>query len=65
MEIYKIPDDEGGGYSACIPQLGRYAFLADGNSPNEAVANLDKVKRDLFEDYLDRNITIPEPNPQY
>jgi len=45
--------------------LGRYAFLADGNSPNEAITNLDKVKRDLFEDYLDRNITIPEPNPQY
>jgi antitoxin HicB len=61
VEVYKIPDDEGGGYSACIPQLGRYAFLADGESPDEAVSNLEEVKKDLFEEYLERGIPIPEP----
>jgi antitoxin HicB len=61
VEVYRIPDDEGGGYSASIPQLGRFAFLADGESPEEALNNLEEVKKDLFEDYLARDITIFEP----
>jgi len=40
VEVTKIPDDEGGGYSACIPLLGRNAFISDGETIDEALENL-------------------------
>ncbi len=61
VEILKIPDNEGGGYMATIPQLGRNAFVGDGNSIYEAISNLEEVKRDLFVDFLKEGIAIPEP----
>lgn len=61
VKITKIPDDEGGGYNACIPLLGSYAFQGDGDTKEEAKQNLEEIKKILFEDYLEKNIKIPEP----
>ncbi len=61
IEIRKIPEDEGGGYCAEIPQLGRFAFVGDGDTVEESLDNLEAVKSDLFADYLKRGIPIPEP----
>ena len=61
VEIIKIPDNEGGGYMATIPQLGRNAFVGDGSTIDEAIQNLEEVKKDLFEDFLKQGIAIPEP----
>ncbi len=49
IEILKIPADEGGGYYACIPQLGRDVFLGDGETVEEAMNNLQRVKKEWFE----------------
>ena len=44
VEMIQIPADEGGGFSVCIPQLGRSAFIADGETlvflPNGTSANV-------------------------
>ncbi|MDI6892907.1 MAG: type II toxin-antitoxin system HicB family antitoxin [Actinomycetota bacterium] len=40
VKIVPIPEKEGGGYSACVPELGEPYCVADGNTPEEAVANL-------------------------
>jgi predicted HicB family RNase H-like nuclease len=61
IEIKRIPDSEGGGYTATIPQLGKYAFVGDGESIEEAIQNLEEIKAYLFEKYLDEGIPIPEP----
>jgi len=61
IEITKIPKDEGGGYSACIPLLGRDAFIADGETVEEALRNLDAVKKENFERMLRQGIPIKEP----
>jgi antitoxin HicB len=61
IELYMIPDDEGGGYSASIPQLGKLAFRGDGETVQEALDNLNSLKVDLFTSYLERGIPIPEP----
>ena len=61
IEVTKIPDDEGGGYCACIPVLGRWAFIGDGETPEEAIQHLEEVKRDLFEEYIRKGFMIPEP----
>ncbi len=64
IEITKIPDDEGGGYSACIPLLGRNAFLSDGETIDEAIKNLEITKEENFSRMLEKGIPIPEPQEQ-
>jgi len=61
IQIMPIPEEEGGGYSACIPELGKWAFVGDGDTIEEALRNLEEVKRDYFEDYLKKGIEIPKP----
>jgi predicted HicB family RNase H-like nuclease len=61
VEIKKIDEDLGGGYSASIPCLGSHAFVGDGDTPQEAYENLMAAKAEIFEDYLENGIQIPEP----
>jgi|WetSurMetagenome_2_1015567.scaffolds.fasta_scaffold02398_12 antitoxin HicB len=61
ITIDVIPAEEGGGYSASIPQLGKFALTSDGETIEEAIHNLEKIKQDRFSDYLKKGLTIPEP----
>ena len=61
ISIEPIPPEEGGGWRAYIPELGELAFQGDGETPQEALANLEKIKADLFKFYLEKGIPIPEP----
>ncbi len=61
IEVTDIPAEEGGGVSACVPLLGRYSCVADGETANEAVENLTPVKEDLLRDLLARGVAIAEP----
>ena len=62
IEIQAIPKDEGGGYEASIPQLGRYAFVGQGNTPIEALEDLEETKKEYFIEFLEKEIDIPEPD---
>lgn len=64
IEIRKIKENEGGGYSASIPLLGKYAFIGDGETIEEAIENLNIVKETLFKKYLKEGIPIPEPQEE-
>lgn len=59
--IRVIPEEEGGGYTAFIPMLGKRAFVGDGETIEEALASLEEIKRFLFEDYLKKGVPIAEP----
>ena len=59
VEIVKIDPNEGGGISASIPMLGKYAFLGDGETVEEALANLEEIKTYLFQKYLRQGVPIP------
>jgi len=61
VEIHSIPEELGGGFLACIPSLGRGMFSADGNTREEALANLDEVKKEMLKDLLERGKEIPLP----
>lgn len=61
IEINKLKKEDGGGYHVCIPQLGKYAFQADGDTIDEAIKNLEIIKEELFAGYLKKGIEIPEP----
>lgn len=63
IEIRVIPEDWGGGYSASIPELGRAAFYADGDTVEEALSRLNEIRATLFADMLSRGKKIPLPSP--
>lgn len=64
IEVRRIPEHEGGGYMASIPLLGKYAFVGDGDTVEEAIENLNQVKKELFKEYLEKGIPIPEPEDE-
>jgi len=61
IEIQKIKDENGGDYMASIPMLGKYAFVGDGETEEEALKDLEEVKKYLFTMYLEEGIAIPLP----
>jgi antitoxin HicB len=67
VEIRRIDDSLGTGYVASIPSLGSYAFVGDGETPQEAYENLQAAKKEIFEDCLSQGLPIPEPvgEPEY
>jgi predicted RNase H-like HicB family nuclease len=60
-EIVPIPDDEGGGYFARIPQFGALGIVGDGDTKEEALADLIENQKDRFQQYLNEGVEIPEP----
>ncbi len=61
IEITEFSEDDGGGYMATIPQLGKYTFIGDGDSIEEAIKDLEEVKKHYFELFLNEGIEIPYP----
>jgi predicted HicB family RNase H-like nuclease len=64
IELVPIAESLGGGYTASLPQVGRFAVTAHGETPDQALSNLEVIKKERFADYLDKNIKIPEPEPE-
>lgn len=65
VELTKISEVEGGGYTACIPELGRYYCIADGETIEEVTNKLETMKREIVQSYYDRAIPIPTPKERY
>jgi predicted HicB family RNase H-like nuclease len=61
IEIIEIPESEGGGVSASIPLLGRYSCVGDGETIQEAIDDLARVKPRVLEELLAKGERIPEP----
>ena len=64
IELIKISYEDGGGYSATIPMLGKYAFIGGGDTAEEAIESLNSIKKYLFEDYLSKGLPIIEPDTE-
>lgn len=63
--IVKIPREDGGGFSVCIPVLGARRCRGDGETIEEAVKNLRSVLKEMIEEYLrkGRALPLPEADP--
>jgi predicted HicB family RNase H-like nuclease len=61
IEVLPISESLGGGFTARLPEIGRFAITGDGETPDEAIKNLESAKRDRFKDYLKNGVKIPEP----
>ncbi|MFP4527450.1 MAG: toxin-antitoxin system HicB family antitoxin [Candidatus Kapaibacterium sp.] len=64
INIHKFSEEEGGGYEASIPQLGRHSFLGVGDTIEEAIDDLNDMKEFLFEKILSEGKEIPDPTPK-
>jgi predicted HicB family RNase H-like nuclease len=64
INIHKFSEEEGGGYEACIPQLGRHTFIGIGDTIEEAIEHMNDIKEYLFEKFLNEGLEIPEPTPK-
>jgi predicted RNase H-like HicB family nuclease len=64
IEIESIPEEEGGGCIARLPQFGRLGIIGDGETPEEAVRDLNKNKEIRFKQYLDEGLAVPEPETE-
>ena len=62
IEIIPIPEDEGGGYLARLPQFGTLGIVGDGETKEEALADLEENQKDRFQQYIEEGLEIPEPD---
>ena len=65
IKIIQIPEFEGGGYCACIPELGENRCRGDGRTIFEAVFYLQYCLLELLEDYTERGLELPKPQGVY
>ena len=61
VEITPIPITEGVEYTACIPLLGRWSAVGDGETAAEAFAALQAHLPGLIATWLHDGVVIPEP----
>lgn len=59
--VETIPAHLGGGFKASIPILGRFAVYGDGDTVEEALADLSVVKQERLGAYISEGLDIPEP----
>ncbi len=61
VEVSPLSAAQGGGYSACIPLLGRWSAVGDGETAAEAIADLQAHLPGLIEQWLHDGVAVPEP----
>ncbi len=61
IELRRLSEEDGGGWFACLPALGRHLVRATGDTSEEALQELDAVRRLFIKDMYDRRAQIPLP----
>lgn len=61
IELRKISPEDGEGYIATIPMLGRFLFEGTGSTREEAVADLMSFAEEMLKEYRHRGLELPEP----
>jgi antitoxin HicB len=59
--IEPIPDEDGGGFEAYNPTLGKSSCVAVGDTQEEALLELGEARKSLFEFWIEKGLDIPEP----
>ena len=61
ISLQALTEEEGGGWFATIPLLGEATCAADGETIEEALANLEELRRSLYEVVITSKHPIPLP----
>ena len=59
--LVPIPEEDGGGWEANIPELGSGLFCGGGDSAVEAIFDLNQIKKEVFERWYSEGKPIPMP----
>ncbi|HQQ00680.1 MAG TPA: toxin-antitoxin system HicB family antitoxin [bacterium] len=59
--IEPIPEEQGGGFEAHIPTLGKSTCVAVGETQEEALVSLKEAKEELIEFWYEEDLPIPLP----
>lgn len=62
IQLSALSKEEGGGWVAHIPLLGKGLFMADGDTPGEAVENLEALRLEMYETIVASGQPIPLPD---
>lgn len=62
ITIQTLTEEEGGGFFVTIPLLGEATCAADGESVEEALANLEELRRSLYEVVIASKHPLPLPS---
>ncbi|MCC6476092.1 toxin-antitoxin system HicB family antitoxin [bacterium] len=67
VELKKRSEDDGGGFEACYPHLGRISFSAHGKTQAEALKKLASVAESMLEEFRKQGLALPDPpsEPNY
>lgn len=61
FEVWPLSDEDGGGWYAFIPVLGKMSFCVDGETREEAVRELEGLRRDLYVELVRLGYDVPMP----
>jgi antitoxin HicB len=59
--VEPLPDEDGGGFAALVPDLP--GCMSDGNTPEEALANVRDAIAVWIEAAREMGRNVPEPSP--
>jgi len=62
MEVKRLTPEDGGGYIATIPLLGRMSVTGAGDTIHEAIEIMKEVKETILTMMLEDGDEIPEPD---
>lgn len=62
--VQRASDEEGGGFYAWIPLLGRGLFMADGETAAEALDNLEELRHENYDLVVASGRPIPLPEEE-
>ena len=62
INLRALSEEEGGGWFVTIPLLGEATCAADGETVEEALANLEELRRSLYEAVIASKHPIPLPS---
>ena len=60
--IYPVEDEDGVYYIACLVDFGWTTCSAVGETKEEALENLDHVKKEVFQYFIESRKEFPEPS---
>ena len=61
ITLRELSEEEGGGWLAWIPLLGRGAFMVDAQTPEEAARDLEELRRSRYDMVIESGADIPLP----
>lgn len=64
IELKRLSDEEGGGWLAHIPLLGKGLFMVDADTAEEAIAELEQLRVSQYDTVISAGAPIPLPEDE-